>query len=135
MLLDAAFNILNQYEPFLNGISPNDYIKESQATDGTIGKHLRHVLDHFSKLIIPLANSSLDSKISIAYDRRERNVPMESNIQIAKNHIKQLQSMLLTLNENQMAREVEIHVMVSSSGQEISMNSSAMREIWYLFRL
>src|SRR5688572_25558274 len=70
----AAMALLEQAVGFIESIDDASYSQPSRLLPGgTIGKHFRHVVDHFAATLAPLRADAV-----IEYDRRERDVPMES---------------------------------------------------------
>ncbi|KAG0380501.1 hypothetical protein BGX24_007696 [Mortierella sp. AD032] len=64
------------------------------ACQGTIGKHVRHLHDHYRLLLAtfpPAQGLSQEHQWSVDYDKRSREVPMESNIDYAIEELERLQ--------------------------------------------
>ncbi|KAG9070039.1 hypothetical protein KI688_009369 [Linnemannia hyalina] len=64
------------------------------ACQGTIGKHVRHLHDHYRLLLAtfpPAQGLSQDRQWSVDYDKRSREVPMESDIDYAIGELESLQ--------------------------------------------
>ncbi|KAF9087788.1 hypothetical protein BGX23_007862 [Mortierella sp. AD031] len=67
------------------------------ACQGTIGKHVRHLHDHYRLLLStfpPAQGLSQEHQWSVDYDKRSREVPMESDIDYAIEELQGLQSRL-----------------------------------------
>ncbi|KAF9566203.1 hypothetical protein EC968_003819 [Mortierella alpina] len=67
------------------------------ACQGTIGKHVRHLHDHYRLLLStypPNKNSSVNDEWILDYDRRSREVPMETDIDYAIQEVERLQFIL-----------------------------------------
>ncbi|KAG9326478.1 hypothetical protein KVV02_001657 [Mortierella alpina] len=67
------------------------------ACQGTIGKHVRHLHDHYRLLLStypPNKNSSVSDEWILDYDRRSREVPMETDIDHAIQELERLQFIL-----------------------------------------
>ncbi|KAF9966339.1 hypothetical protein BGZ70_002618 [Mortierella alpina] len=67
------------------------------ACQGTIGKHVRHLHDHYRLLLStypPNKDSSVNDEWILDYDRRSREVPMETDIDHAIQELERLQFIL-----------------------------------------
>ncbi|KAG0043883.1 hypothetical protein BGZ83_010939 [Gryganskiella cystojenkinii] len=67
------------------------------ACKGTIGKHVRHLHDHYRLLFStypPAQGLARDSEWSVDYDKRSREVPMETDIEYAIQELERLQYLL-----------------------------------------
>lgn len=91
---------------------------------GTVGKHVRHTLDHFrAALDDGLAGRAID------YDHRDRNVPMETQRAAALDAIGSLESRLAGLSDADLRSEVSIRVMLAADGAEALLGSTLAREL------
>lgn len=93
---------------------------------GSIGKHLRHIMDHFAA-----AAEAAATGLSIDYDHRERNVPMEREPRIALDAIAAVRARLAEAARKPMHTPVAVRVMLSGTGEEADLRSSAAREIFF----
>lgn len=93
---------------------------------GTIGKHLRHMIDHFAA-----AADAAATGVSIDYDHRERNVPMERDPGVALAAIASVRARLRDASIRPMAAPVAVRVMLTGTGEEAELRSSAAREIFF----
>lgn len=120
----AASVLLEQCAAFVRAVPQTAYIAESNAIrGGTIGKHVRHTLDHF--------RAALDgaSGMVIDYDHRERDVPMESAPHEALSAIAELCERLSSLDESALGGSVRIRVMLSRDGAQAELGSTLAREL------
>ena len=124
----AAVRLLDECARFIEGVGDEAYTRESRVIHGgTIGKHVRHVLDHYSAIFV-----GMDMGEEIGYDRRERNVPMETDRGAAQAAIVELKSRLsrgVSEGTAWLSRPVRVRVMVSAEGQEAELGSTAGREL------
>jgi hypothetical protein len=82
LLGNAARSILSQQAFILETISDDDYVKHHPFYLGSsVGGHVRHVLDHWSKLMNH--DYAISSTDAIDYDSRERNTEIETNRLVA----------------------------------------------------
>ena len=70
---------IDQKNWILNMISPDDYIKmHASPYNGSVGGHMRHSMDHFSRLIATTIKAQTGTGVAyINYDDRERNTTIE----------------------------------------------------------
>jgi uncharacterized damage-inducible protein DinB len=121
----AAAALLEQCAQFVRSASVEAYSGPSRVLPGgTIGKHIRHTLDHFHAALGALHAGGL-----IDYDHRERDVPMESDPLEALDAIESLRSRILDLGAADLDRPVRIRVMVSGDGLEAELGSTLGREL------
>ncbi|KAJ2778737.1 hypothetical protein H4R18_004425 [Coemansia javaensis] len=83
-LFDSAASYLRHLGGVLDGVGDDKYTQESHALPGsTIGKHVRHVLDHFSLLLAALegADPQQTGPLGVVdYAHRERSPATESTV-------------------------------------------------------
>jgi hypothetical protein len=91
---------------------------------GTIGKHVRHSLDHFRAVLEGSEGGGM-----IDYDHRERDVPMESVPEAALEAIAELCLRLGKVGELHLQQPVRVRVMLSGSGEEAELASTLGREL------
>lgn len=120
----AAAAMLDQCEEFIRTIPSDAYAVESRALKGgTIGKHIRHTLDHYRAALAACTGTIID------YDRRERDVPMETDPEAALRAIDDLKRAVEGLKRSDLASPVKIRVMVSGDGTEVELGSTLAREL------
>lgn len=126
----AARLILDQCAVFLNGVPETVYTAEAQTVrGGTVGKHVRHVLDHFSAL---LAQAKAVTPNAVGYDRRARGVPSESDKRIALESIQTITSDVRSLTEHDLRRTIRVRVMLTGDGSEAELESTVARELAFV---
>ncbi len=87
---------LEQIKSLLESIKTEDYTKKSEILSGaTIGQHIRHILEFYLLLI----TGSFSGKLS--YDKRERDLHIETDPGFALGIISRLLKGIDTLDENQ----------------------------------
>jgi hypothetical protein len=120
----AAAALLEQCAEFVRAAGGEAYAGPSRVLPGgTIGKHIRHTLDHFrAALEGPLAGV-------IDYDHRERDTPMETDPAEALAAIEALRGRILELGAADLERPVRIRIMVSGDGREAELGSTLGREL------
>ncbi len=122
----AADTILEQCADYINCIDDDQFVFPSQAVPGgTIGKHIRHTLDHFRSAITTCCTESIN------YDHRCRGGNVESCRDAAKSEIATLRSLMSELDEDQLNEQVVACVMICSDGQTCDLQSTRAREIFF----
>ncbi len=124
----AGLAMLDQCAAFVASVGDGAYAADSAThRGGTIGKHVRHVLDHFRAALDGGGNGRGGGVID--YDHRSRNVPMETDRGEALEAIASVRSRLASLGEPDMARAVRVRVMLSGDGSEAELGSTLGREL------
>jgi len=124
-VLAAADALLDQCQGFIRDLPEQVYQSPSSVLrGGTIGKHVRHVLDHYCSACV-----GLEASEPIDYDRRERGGTVESEVREALAEIERIRGKLATLAGAAGDAPVELRVMVASDGSEVGLKSSLAREI------
>jgi hypothetical protein len=138
VVLQAACALLEQCAAFVREIPDAAYAAEATTVQGgTIGKHLRHVLDHYAAA---LDASGLDAAASdphppeIDYDHRERDVPMESSRAAALARLGAVRARIESIDGAPscaavLDTPVRVRVMVAGDGAETSLRSTLGREL------
>jgi hypothetical protein len=125
----AALALLQQAIGFIETIDDASYAHPSRLMPGgTIGKHFRHVVDHFTATLAPL-RQGIEPGATIEYDRRERNVPMETCRRTAVSEIRGVMQELLGARESASEDPVTVRVMLSADGAERDFRSTLGREL------
>jgi len=121
----AAIALLDQCAGFVRLTSGPAYAGESRVLKGgTIGKHIRHSLDHFRAALDGASDGT-----AVEYDRRERNVPMESDPTEALAAIATIRARLAGLRVESLSAPLRVRVMLSGDGTEAELLSTLGREL------
>lgn len=122
----AAVSLLAQCAAMVASIDDVAYCTTSRTIrGGTIGKHVRHVLDHFRAAIGPCAGGDA----CIDYDRRERDVPMETDRALALAAIEELAALVRGLDGAELGSAVRVRVMLGADGAGAEVRSTRAREL------
>ncbi|ORX67432.1 hypothetical protein DL89DRAFT_269250 [Linderina pennispora] len=126
-LFDSATTTLAQLTQTIHGLDASTYTRDSSALPGsTIGKHVRHILDHFN-----LLGCNADT-MSVNYAQRIRNVSTESDVQAGLEAIRQAVACAEGLRKQGVEAGEAIEVVdVMSSGSEVALMSTVGRELWF----
>lgn len=122
----AADAILEQCDHYIGCVDDSQYVQPSEVVPGgTIGKHIRHTLDHFRCAI------TTDCTEPIDYDHRKRGGSVEDSRDAAKTEIATLRSLLGELDSDDLSRTVTTRVMLCGDGQSADLKSTRAREIFF----
>ncbi|KAI9254069.1 hypothetical protein BY458DRAFT_521370 [Sporodiniella umbellata] len=129
-LFKTAIELLQQAVDLVdNTLETSHLVFESKVMPGsTIGKHLRHLADHFHLLYEQSASARLN------YDKRDRNTAVENNLDAARARLVELQERTKqSMNSN---TRLEQHLVLSATidpkdNQTYQFNSSFGRELFY----
>ncbi len=120
----GADAVLRQCSALLHAVSDDAYRAESRVlAGGTIGKHLRHTLDHFAAALAAREGGTID------YDHRERGVPVETDRAEASRVIDSLRARLAELRNGALDAPVRVRVMTDADGSEAELGSTRAREL------
>lgn len=119
MLVPSINNSLNELVALLDQLSDNEYTKQCpQLSNATIGEHTRHIVEMFQCL-----ENFYDSGL-VNYDRRERNIVIQTDTEFAIKSIVEIQNNLEKEN-----KKIELQQIVD--GEEIRIDSNYLRELLY----
>jgi hypothetical protein len=124
-VLLAADALLQQCEAFVADISDVIYTTESSVLPGgTVGKHLRHVVDHYHAIVSGATNVE-----PVDYDNRLRDVPMETDRSHALRTIGKLRVNIQDLGSVSDTTAIRVRVMVAGDGCCATLHTSLGREL------
>jgi len=85
-IFEPILNILNQLNDMLDQISEETYNQNIELlSNATIGQHTRHILEFFVEL-----NKGYEHG-AVNYDKRQRNLELETRKEVAKKNIDEIQ--------------------------------------------
>jgi hypothetical protein len=119
MLIPSINNSLDELVDLLNQLSEKEYSKSCfELSDASIGEHTRHIVEMFQCL-----NRNYDSGI-VNYDKRERNVLIQTNANFAIQLILDIKNSIIKDNKN-----LELQQMIDDVA--IKIHSNYYRELLY----
>jgi hypothetical protein len=119
MLIPSINNSLNELVDLLNQLSEKEYSKSCFELSGaSIGEHTRHIVEMFQCL-----NQNYDSGI-VNYDKRERNVLIQTNTDFAV-------QMILDIKNNIKKENKKLELQQMIDGTAIRIQSNYHRELLY----
>lgn len=123
-ITNAAMEVLKSCRCFLDSLDQAAYNHPSRALFGaTVGQHVRHNLDHFAAAIGSIEGGVID------YDRRDRDTPIERDIERAAHEIERLVASLSAMTERASTQRVRVRIMLDASGDVTELESSVVREL------
>ncbi len=121
----ACERILGQCEALACALDDGAYTAESKLLQGgTIGKHLRHTLDH-----VAAAVSAAGATQPIDYDHRQRGGRVECNRAEAAQAIADVCDQLRSLDAGELSQPVRVRCMLSGAGEQAELGSTLGREL------
>lgn len=121
----AAIALLDQCAGLLARLPEGAYQAESRVIEGgTIGKHVRHCLDHYRAAI-----EGLQTGQTVAYDHRARGGDIETEPGAALREIDSLRARLSLITAAQLAEPMSVRFMLTGDGVESEFQTSFGREI------
>jgi hypothetical protein len=122
----TADAVLEQCAAFLAEVPEDRYAAPSTTiAGGTIGKHARHVLDHFRAALTTPSCDPID------YDHRSRGGCVETDAKAAGEEINTLRSIVQCLDEAAMNTQVTARVMLTAGGETADLRSTLGRELFF----
>lgn len=91
-------------------------------SDGTLGQHLRHIIEFYICLLDGIEGSEVN------YDNRNRDVSLETDVNMAWNRLHKIIQQLQKIRNNKM---ITLFANLSSSGDAEVLVSSLYRELAY----
>ena len=128
MLLQSHIDVLQQAVSLLKEIQTEDYQLTMQPhLSGSIGKHIRHVIDHY----LALEQGLLDGLVD--YNQRHRNSNIEASPSVALDSLKAIINWLENITSEQLESSVTVRSEVSiSETLNIQCHSTLAREILFV---
>ncbi|KAI8051381.1 uncharacterized protein B0P05DRAFT_562530 [Gilbertella persicaria] len=129
-LQEMAHDIIQQAIDLLHLVKNEQYTKVSSVMPGgTIGKHMRHLYDHFRLLYAE--HDPIPENWIVDYDTRARNDPSESDRLIAIDRFAELQN---TIKEHTISLQTPLTLsatITASDHNKYQFTSSFGRELFY----
>lgn len=124
-VIRAAVALLDQCSAFIRDLPDPVYTAESRTLKGgTIGKHIRHLVDHYEAILV-----GVEADAVIDYDHREREVPMESRRAAALENVERARRRLAELAGPRLDGPARIRVMLAADGAETELHTTIAREV------
>lgn len=122
----GAQTVLGDILSLLENISPDQYIF-SNGEKSSIGHHVRHVYEHFRKILEGISDNSL-----ISYDRRQRKTEIETSHFKSLESLETLTTQLDQIPESKALQPVQVEFTChDNEGQFVLLPSTLIREIHF----
>ncbi|KAJ1880583.1 hypothetical protein H4R99_007625 [Coemansia sp. RSA 1722] len=135
-LIDGARKSLQRLHQTISELDDTIYTRQSVALPGsTIGKHVRHIIEHYLLLINAITSGK--QPISVNYASRRRDVTIETSVQNGMDAILSVADPQLTvcldlLNKPDLSLRTPVRVTDTlPSGMESALMSTLGRELWF----
>lgn len=124
--ISALISVLRELAEVVARLTPAQYSADDGVVPGSIGGHVRHILDHVATLLAASESAELN------YDHRERGTPVETDPDAAIAQIRRLERQALSLDPSVLMRPLNIPVMVCGDGTAVRTRSSFGRELTFV---
>ncbi|OZJ05561.1 hypothetical protein BZG36_01710 [Bifiguratus adelaidae] len=144
MLVDAATTTLQQAIELVGSLRENEYTRVSEMVpESSVGKHVRHVIDHYRIFLDALPNGPQDTVIVVNYDKRARSPAIEGSPSVAIEALRDLQRVIRAKFGGALSLNASCGLVATvSTGQsgnrqgslkqeDTQVVSSLGRELWY----
>ncbi|MEL7968541.1 hypothetical protein AAG587_19405 [Vreelandella neptunia] len=127
-LVDENTQPLTQLQKLLATIQSTSY--QRLFGSQSVGKHVRHVLEHYHTLLTGV-NDSI-KEIDIDYEQRPRQTALEENPDVAAKAITLIKGSLTSSTDRSMDTPIVIHHPIGYEGRSLPLTSSLGRELAFL---
>ncbi|KAJ1906260.1 hypothetical protein GGI01_001764 [Coemansia sp. RSA 376] len=129
-LFDSTADQLTELSKTISTLTDTKYTTESDALPGsTIGKHVRHILDHFTLLFSAL---TIDPHPTVSYSHRERNTFAQDTVAGGVASIEAMAQTARNLREQDVSSANPITISdTMPGGNDEKFLSTVGRELWF----
>lgn len=124
-LIQANIEVLEQFRQLLETVGRQGYAEAPALVDYGVGRHLRHVLDHYHALRAGLESGAVD------YDLRDRNSAIESDFDLACETVRDWQRWLQACNVAERSLKVKSEISLTETRHTV-VDSTLQRELCYV---
>lgn len=131
-LLTVATTVLNQAIHLLDTtVKTEEHLvwSSKHIPGSTIGKHLRHALDHFTLLLDALDVETV--ALALSYDVRKRNTPVETSCDAARAAYERVITRLEALNDTKRVALAQAVQLAAETPHHVNVPTSFGRELWF----
>ena len=123
----ALARLLDDLATVLRQVSPAAYTARSfPRVSGSIGQHVRHILDHVAGLCATVRSGVL------SYDGRERGTEIEADLSAALRTIRHLQGTLTQFDDCDENAPITLTAVVAHGAAPVAARSTLAREILFV---
>ena len=102
------------------------YCARSSRVSGSVGEHVRHMLDHISSLV------AASSSCVLSYDHRSRGTALETEPSVAVREMMRLDAALERWSERSLDEPVTVVALMTAGGQAVTGWSTLARELAFV---
>lgn len=124
-VLDAVCAVFLELRDFVNGLSDDQYLAR-RSGQSTIGRHVRHCIDHAVALL-----NGLDGGV-VNYDARRRGTSIEFDRSTALQRLTDLVDKLGRIKPGELGRVLAVDCLLTSSGPVVRTRSTLARELVFV---
>ena len=122
----ALARLLDELAAVLNRTSPSTYTaRPFPAVSGSIGQHVRHILDHVASLC------EAEPRVPLSYDHRERGTNVETDVDAALRSIGRLTSTLAAMRSGE-DEAMTMMSMLVPGGEPSAVRTTLRRELIFV---
>ncbi len=122
----ANLHCLAQAIELLGRLPQSAFARTEERHARTVGPHLRHVLDHYSAFVSGLHAFRVD------YDAREREPRLESDLEFARQRMREISGDLFLVDEDLMELPMQIRLESGGDDSDQWSHSTVRRELQFL---
>ena len=121
----ANIELLESLSLTIGSLTNAQYVWQPNESTGSIGKHIRHIIDHYTCFFRNLAHAYVN------YDDRSRTITVETQIHRA---CEELSGVILRLSKFNPHQTKPVHIYISATPDKdpVSAESSLQRELLFL---
>jgi uncharacterized damage-inducible protein DinB len=120
-------DLLDSLAETLMRVQPRAYVERTApGVSGTVGEHVRHILDHVSALLTSGPGDLL------SYDHRERGAAVETDLAAAVERIFHVMAIIERRSDRTLDDPIQVTSMVSASGTAVTGWSTLGRELAFV---
>ena len=107
-------------------LSPAAYCARTSRVSGSVGEHVRHVLDHLSSLVAACPSAML------SYDHRTRGTAVETEPSVAVREMMRLDAALERWADRSLDQPLAVATVLSTDGRSVTGWSTLARELAFV---
>ena len=126
-LVQANIRVLFQLRETLDALSNDQYANQPSADISSIGMHTRHIIEFYQEFFKAL--DATDNQ-DLCYDRRQRNMTLETSRDESMKYIANIQNSFL--DKNFADRELSMCCIINPDKPLCNMQSTVHRELYHV---
>jgi uncharacterized damage-inducible protein DinB len=122
-LINTTNEILNQLSDLCSQLTSEEYSRDlSLLLDNSIGKHIRHIIEFYDRLMLGMENGIVN------YDHRKHSLVLETKVDVALEKLQELSQWVSGIQNNSV---LEMQVSYAQEGEKLRLNTNVERELVY----